>query len=180
MRTFNNLKKQDSLREMLKISAGMYESSGSQFFTTAIQSRRNAFDESRFVMTFLTILGVTEISYRFRLVLEGRTGKEMPESSKIRVLSKVFSKQFCFIRCKRQRLQAVVQRRYSRFTFVENTNSNSPKVPSAKFLGIYELFLFYQHTQIWQLQENPFATLLVCLNFTFDSEDLLCWYKRQK
>ena len=37
----------------------MYESSGSQLFR--IQSGPDTFDESRFIMTFLTILGVTEI-----------------------------------------------------------------------------------------------------------------------
>ena len=36
-------------------------------------------------MTFLTIMGVTEILCSFKLVLEGKTGKEVPESSKIRV-----------------------------------------------------------------------------------------------
>ena len=40
-------------------------------------------------MTFVTILGVTEISYSFRLVLEGKT-KEIPESAKLRVFRKVF------------------------------------------------------------------------------------------
>ena len=37
----------------------MFESSGSQFFrtTTGIQSVPDGFDESRFVVTFLTILG---------------------------------------------------------------------------------------------------------------------------
>ena len=55
----------------------MYERSGSQFFqtTTGIQSGQDAFDESRFVITFLTILGVTEISCSFRLILEGKTGQ---------------------------------------------------------------------------------------------------------
>ena len=33
------------------------------------------------VMTFLINLGVTEILYSFRLVLEGKTGKEMLELS---------------------------------------------------------------------------------------------------
>ena len=41
------------------------------------------FDESRFVMTFLTILGVMETLYSFRLVLEWKTGKKIPESSKL-------------------------------------------------------------------------------------------------
>ena len=39
-------------------------------------------------MTFLTILGVTEILCSFRLVLEGKTGKEIPESSRLEFLEK--------------------------------------------------------------------------------------------
>ena len=68
----------------------MYESSGSQFFrtTTGIQSGPEAFDESRFVTTFLTILGVMEILWSFRLVLEGEIGKEIPESSRLEFLEK--------------------------------------------------------------------------------------------
>ena len=34
-------------------------------------------------MTFLTILGVTEILYNFRLIIEEKTSKEIPESSNI-------------------------------------------------------------------------------------------------
>ena len=94
-------------------------------------------------MTFLTILGVTEILCIFRLVLKGKTGKEIYSwVIKIRVVRKVFSKQFCFIRCRRQRLQAVAYSRYSGFTFAENTISNSPKVPRAKFLESNGLFCF--------------------------------------
>ena len=55
----------------------MHESSDLQFFrtTTGIKSGPDPFDEFRFVMNFLTILGVMEILYSFRLVLEGKTGK---------------------------------------------------------------------------------------------------------
>ena len=51
----------------------MCESSDPQFFrtSTGIQSGPDAFDESRFGKTFLTIMGVTDI-WRFRLLLEGR------------------------------------------------------------------------------------------------------------
>ena len=54
----------------------MYESSSSQFFrnTTGIQPGPVAFDESRLVITFLTILGVTEMLCSFRLVLQGKAG----------------------------------------------------------------------------------------------------------
>ena len=68
----------------------MCESSGSHFFrtTTGIQSGPGAFDESRFIMTFLTILGVMDVLCSFRLVLEGKTGKEISESSRFEFLEK--------------------------------------------------------------------------------------------
>ena len=63
----------------------MQESSGTQFFitTTGIQSGLDASDKSKSIMTFLAILGVTEILRSFRLVLEGKTVKEIPESSRL-------------------------------------------------------------------------------------------------
>ena len=39
-------------------------------------------------MTFLTILGVIEILCSFKLVLEGKTGKDIPESSRLEFLEK--------------------------------------------------------------------------------------------
>ena len=53
---------------------------------SSLQSGLDSFDESRFVMTFLTIVGVTEILCRFRLVLERKRGKEMNESSRLKLL----------------------------------------------------------------------------------------------
>ena len=74
----------------------MYESSGLQFFrtTTGIQSGPNAFDESTFAMTILTALGVTGILCSFRLVLAGKTGKEIPESSRLEFLEKLLATSF--------------------------------------------------------------------------------------
>ena len=76
----------------------MYESSGSQFFrtTTRIQSRPDDFHESRFFMTFLTILGVMEILCSVRLVLEGKTGKKIPQSSRLELLEKFLAKNFLY------------------------------------------------------------------------------------
>ena len=45
-------------------------------------------------MTFLTILGVTEILCSFRLVLEGKTGKEIPKSSRLEFLEKFSANNF--------------------------------------------------------------------------------------
>ena len=71
----------------------MKESSGSQFFqtTTGIQSGSDAFDKSSFIMTFSTILGVTEILCKFRLVLEEKVRKKIPETSRLEFLEKVLA-----------------------------------------------------------------------------------------
>ena len=45
-------------------------------------------------MTFLTIFGVTEMLYSFRLVLEGKIGKETPESSRLEFLEKFLASNF--------------------------------------------------------------------------------------
>ena len=75
----------------MKSSASIYESSGLQFFrtTTGIQSGPNAF-----AMTILTALGVTGILCSFRLVLAGKTGKEIPESSRLEFLEKLLATSF--------------------------------------------------------------------------------------
>ena len=85
---------QDSLRNILKSSASMYESWGSKFLRTIteIQSGPDVFDESRFIMTFLTILGVTEILCSFKLDLEGEPGKGIPESSRLEFLEEFLAK----------------------------------------------------------------------------------------
>ena len=45
-------------------------------------------------MAFLIILGVTKILCSFRLVLEGKTGKEIPESSWLEFLETFSAKNF--------------------------------------------------------------------------------------
>ena len=86
-----------------------------------MRSGPDTFDKLRYVTTFLTVLGVTEILHSFRLevfqirdfsLLEVRTGKKMPVSSRIAFLEKFLGNNFA--------LSDVD----SRFTFVENTISN--------------------------------------------------------
>ena len=48
-------------------------------------------------MTFLTILAVIEILCSFRLVLERKTGKEIPESSRLEFLGKFLVNNFALL-----------------------------------------------------------------------------------
>ena len=70
-------------------------------------------------MKFLNILRVTEIFCSFRLVLEGKTSKEIPES--LQFLDKFLANNFAL--CRTQHLWVAKERRHSRFTFVKNTIS---------------------------------------------------------
>ena len=73
-------------------------------------------------------------------------------------IKKQFSKQFCFIRSRRQHLGVVEWSRYSRFTFVENTVRNLPKVLRTKFLGSDGFFCFSSICKFGSFK-NPFATI---------------------
>ena len=45
-------------------------------------------------MTFLTILEVMEVLCNFRLLIEGKTGKEIPESSRLESLARFLANNF--------------------------------------------------------------------------------------
>ena len=89
---------------------------------------------------------------------------------KIKVLRKVFSKQLCFIRRTSQDLRVVDLP----LTFAENISSISSKVPGANFMGSHGIAYASLAASRALLQQ-----LLACLNFTSDSEDLFCCYKRK-
>ena len=62
--------------------------------------------------------------------------------------------------------------------YVENTISNSPKVPRATFLGWDRPFFCLISIHRFGNFKNSFKQLLACLNFTLDSNDLFCWCKQ--
>ena len=59
-----------------------------------MKSRPDAFDESSLVMAFLADFKVREILYCFRLILEGKAGKGIPESSRWEFLEKLLGNNF--------------------------------------------------------------------------------------
>ena len=163
--TFQQSGKQDSFWHILKSSASIYKSSGSQFFrtTTGIQSGPDVFDESKFIVTFSSILGVIEILFSFRLVLEGKTGKEMHKSSRVEFLEKFLANSFALLDAEDN--TSGLLNRGGIPDLPWDTISNSPKVTRTKFLRSDGLFCF---SSIYKFAnfKNPFVTLLACLNFT--------------
>ena len=96
MRPSKQSEKQNSFKHKLKNSASIYRSSGSQFFSTitGIQSGPDVFDESRFIITFLTTLEVIEKLCSFRLIQKGKTSKEMLQSSRSEFIENFFLNNF--------------------------------------------------------------------------------------
>ena len=141
--TFQQSGYKDFLRHILKSSASMYESSGSQFFrtTTGIQSGPDAFDGSRLAMTFLTLLSVMEIICSFRLVLDGKTGEEIPRSSRSELLDKFLGNNF-HLSDAENNIPSCWAEQVEQIYLAENSISRLPQVSKVKFLGSDELFCF--------------------------------------
>ena len=159
----------------------MYESSGSQFFrtTTGIQSGPNVFDESRFVMTFLTILGVTEILCSFRLVLEGKTGKEIPELSRLEFLEKFLAKNFALSDAEDNTSGSPNRGGITDLTLLRTLLAVCQKSRERGFWEVMDSFVLLAYASL-AASRTLLQQLLACLNFPLDSEDLFCWYKRKK
>ena len=156
----------------------MYESSGSQFFrtTTGIQSGPDAFDESRFVMTFLTILGVMEILCSFRLVLEGKTGKEIPESSRFEFLEKFLANNFALSDAEDNTSSLLNRGGIADLPLLRTLLAIHQKSREPSFLGVMDSLVLVAYASL-AASRTLLQQLLACLNFTLDSEDLFCWYK---
>ena len=131
------------------------------------------------LLTFLTILGVMERLCNFRLVLERKTGKEIPESSRLEFLEKVLANNFALSDAEDNN-SSLLNRGgiYSRFTFVENTISNSPKVLRAKFLGVMDSFVLI--TSLSELYFRFRFILLVQMKKKKDFYDLWQQHKLLK
>ena len=83
MRPYNNLESKNPSDTYWRVQQVCMKAQVQfRFFkiTTGIQSGPDAFDESRFIITFVTILG--KVLCSFKIVLEGKTGNEVPESSR--------------------------------------------------------------------------------------------------
>ena len=154
----------------------MYESSGSQFFrtTTGIQSGPDAFDESRFVMTFLTILGVMDLLCSFRLVLDGKTGKEIPESSRFEFLEKFLVNNFALSDAEDNTSGQLNRGGIADLPLLRTLLAIRRKSRQPSFWEVMDSFVLVAYASL-AASRTLLQRLLACLNFSLDSEDLFCW-----
>ena len=139
--------------------------------TTEIQPGPDAFDKLRSLMTFLTILGVTEILCSFRLVLERKTCKEIPESSRLEFLEQFSANNFALSDVEDNtsgplKRGGIADLPLSRTLLVIRQKSREPS-----FWQVMESFLLLAYAGL-AASKSLLQRLLVCLNFTLESENL--------
>ena len=128
-------------------------------------------------LTFLTILGVREIPCRFRLVLEGKTGKEVPESSRLEFLEKFLEKYFALSDAEDRTSEALNRGGIADLSLSRTLLAIRQKSREPSFSEVI-LFVLLAYASL-TASRTLLQRLLACLNFTLDS-DLFSWYKRNK
>ena len=124
-------------------------------------------------MTFLTILGVMEILCSFRLVLEGKTGKEI-QSHQDKFLANNFTLSDADNTSGLLNRGGIVDLPLLRTLLAIHQKSREPS-----FWEVMDSFVLVAYATL-ATSRTLLQRLLACLNFSLDSEDLLCWYKQKK
>ena len=130
-------------------------------------------------MTFLTILEVTEILCSFRLVLEGKTGKEIPKSSRLEFLEKFSANNFALSDAEDNTSGPLNRGGIPDLPLLRTLLAICQKFRDPSFWEVIDFFLLLTCASL-AASRTLSQGLLACLNFTLYSEDLFCWYKQKK
>ena len=124
-------------------------------------------------MTFLTILGVTEILCSFRLVLEGKTGKEIPESSRLEFLEKFLANNFALSEAEDNTSGPLNRGGIADLPLLRTLLAIRQKSREPRFWEVIDYFILLAYASL-TASRTLLQRLLACLNFSLDSEDLFC------
>ena len=130
-------------------------------------------------MTFLTILRVTEILCSFRLVLEGKIGKEMLESSRLEFLQKFLVCNFALSDAEDNTSEPLNRGEIADLPLSRALLAIWQKSREQSFWEVMDSFVLLAYTKL-AASRTLLLQLLASLNFTLDSEDLFCWCKQKK
>ena len=121
-------------------------------------------------MAFLIVLGLTEILCSFRLVLEGKICKEIPESSRLKFLEPFSANNFASSDAEDKTSGGIAD------LPLLAIRPKSLEPSFREVIGSSILLLYGRLASSKTLLQR----LLACLNFTLDLEDLTFWYKQKK
>ena len=122
---------------------------------------------------FLSHLGSYRSIMHFQIRSKRKNRQRYAWVVKIRVLGKLFSKQFCFFRCRRQHLRPLVRGGIADLLFLWTLLAICKRSREPSFWKVTDAFdlLAYAGLVAWRVLLQK---LLACLSFTLNSEDLIC------
>ena len=127
-------------------------------------------------MTFLTILGVTEILCSFRLVLEGKTGKEIPESSRLEFKENFSANNFALSDAEDNTSGPLNRGGIADLPLLRTLLAIRQKSREPSFWEVMDSFVLLAYASL-AASRTLLQRLLACLNFTLQSKDFSLWCK---
>ena len=105
-------------------------------------------------MTFLTILGVTEILCSFRLVLEGKKDKKNSWAIRLEFLEKFLANNFALSDAEGNTSGPLNSEGIADLPLLRTLLAIHQKSQEPKFWEVMDSFALVAYMQVWQLQEN--------------------------
>ena len=131
-------------------------------------------------MTFLTIFGATEILYSFKLVLDGKTGKEIFESSRLQFLEKFSANNYALSDAQDNISRPLNRGGIEDLPLLKTLLAIHQKSQEPSFWEVMDSFNLLAYASLAAsrtLLQQSLACLIACLNLTLEAEDLSFWYK---
>ena len=122
-------------------------------------------------MTFLNIVGVTEILCRFKLLLEGKTGKEIPESLILEFLEKLSANNFALSDAEDNTSGSLNRGGIADLPLLRTLLAIRQKSREPSFWEVMDSFVLLAYASL-AASRTLLQRLLACLNFTLESKDL--------
>ena len=129
-------------------------------------------------MTLLTILGVTEILCSFKSVLEGKTGKETPKSSRLEFKEKFSANHFALSDAENITSSPFNRGGIADLPLLRTLLAIHQKSREPSFWEVKDSFVLLAYAS-FAASRTLLQQLLACLNFTLESEDFSLWYKQK-
>ena len=125
-------------------------------------------------MIILTILKVTEILCSFKLVLEGKTGKEIPEPSRLEFLEKFLANSFALSDAGDITSRSLNRGDIADLPLLTTLLAIRQKSRDPRFWKEIESFVLLTYASV-AAGRTLFQQPLAPVNFPLDSKDLFCW-----
>ena len=120
-----------------------------------------------------------EILCSFKLVLEGKTGKETCESSRLEFKEKFSANNFALLDAEDNTSGTLNRGGITDLPLLRTLLAIHQKSQEPSFWEVMDSFVLLAYASL-PASRTLLQQLLACLNFTLESEDFSLWYKRKK